>query len=246
MVLQFLCPNGHRIHCGDERAGKAAKCPRCGVKFLVPTPDDLTGPSAEVRSGAGGPLPVQTDATLPSSGEQPQIDFLCPAGHSLRSPASLQGQPGQCPTCGSRFYIPSPDEPSGPPSLEPTEGSAIRVKEGRPEGMSNVPSDSQVPLASRMAEIDPLLASRTLPPMATLFAQLWAQKSPGTTLELQLSDGQELIPDHYSRPSLHGDYGLFAVREADGSFTLTAIAWSSVERITMRGLRQLPNELLDG
>jgi hypothetical protein len=36
-VIEFLCPNNHRIRCPDEQAGRAAKCPKCGVKFLIPT-----------------------------------------------------------------------------------------------------------------------------------------------------------------------------------------------------------------
>ena len=41
MVIQFLCPNGHKIHCPDDRAGKPAKCPKCGVKFRIPELSEL-------------------------------------------------------------------------------------------------------------------------------------------------------------------------------------------------------------
>jgi DNA-directed RNA polymerase subunit RPC12/RpoP len=245
MVIQFLCPNGHRIHCGDDRAGKAAKCPRCGVKFLVPDPSEAHAPVAAAGGAAGHTsdvLPVKTEAVL-GSGTEPPIEFLCPTGHQLRSPANLQGQPGQCPACGSRFYIPSHDEPKQPQSSEPSESSAIRVHEGRPEGEPNVPSDSQVPLALRMAETDQAPSNATLHPMASLFAQLWARKSYGTAIELHLSDGQSVVPDHYSRQGSQDEYGIFATREPDDSFTLIAVAWSSVHRVTMRGLKQLPEEL---
>lgn len=246
MVLQFLCPNGHRIHCGDERAGKAAKCPRCGVQFLVPTvsAEPQAGPP-RLPSGPTTPaLPAKTEAA-PGDEAEPQIEYLCPAGHHLQSPASLQGQPGECPTCGSRFYIPSYEKPHPyeEPHPEPGENSSIRVHEGRPEGVSDVPSDSRVPLAFRMAEATHAPAGQAIHPIASLFDQLWARKSHGQSIELHLADGEVLRADRYSTPTGSEPYGLFAVQEPDGSFTLTAIAWSSIERITMRGLKQLPDDL---
>jgi hypothetical protein len=36
-VIEFLCPNNHKIRCPDDQAGRAAKCPKCGVKFLIPS-----------------------------------------------------------------------------------------------------------------------------------------------------------------------------------------------------------------
>ena len=43
------------------------------------------------------------------AGEQ-IITFLCPNGHKLSGPASLQGKPGQCPHCSSKFVIPDYSE----------------------------------------------------------------------------------------------------------------------------------------
>jgi len=125
--------------------------------------------------------------------------------------------------------------------LEPSEGSSIRVHEGRPEGLPNAPSDSQVPLAMRMAVTDSSLSGSAIHPQASLFVQLWAQKTPGTVVELCLSDGQTLVPDHYWHQGPQGDYGLFATRQPNGSFTVTALPWSSVEQITLRGLTRRPD-----
>jgi len=36
-VIEFLCPNNHKIRCSDDQAGQKAKCPKCGVKFIIPT-----------------------------------------------------------------------------------------------------------------------------------------------------------------------------------------------------------------
>jgi len=117
-VIEFLCPNGHKIHCPDEQAGRAAKCPRCGVKFRIPDPSEVEGPEF---AGTDSDIsrPELTDSgvhrAIPSAGARPavkeqEIEFLCPNGHRLHGPASLQGRPGECPECGSRFRIPTYDE----------------------------------------------------------------------------------------------------------------------------------------
>jgi hypothetical protein len=62
------------------------------------------------------------DATAPSSSAPRQgtatssaaakdlFVFLCPNGHKLNGPTSLQGKPGKCPHCGERFRIPLADD----------------------------------------------------------------------------------------------------------------------------------------
>ncbi len=120
-MIEFLCPNGHRIRCQAEQAGRAAKCPRCGVKFRIPDAADLNIPEAG-DSDSNVSLPEFTDSgfsdnKLASVGggiqKEPQIEFLCPNNHRLFGPASLQGKPGECPECGSRFRIPTYDEGPG-------------------------------------------------------------------------------------------------------------------------------------
>ena len=116
-VIEFLCPSGHRISCPADQAGRAAKCPRRGVRFRVPGADEAgtsesTGSDPDVSpaelsdSGVGGPSPSGSQP----GGKERQIEFLCPNGHHLHGPASLQGRPGACPECGSRFRIPIMDE----------------------------------------------------------------------------------------------------------------------------------------
>ena len=126
IVIEFLCPNGHRIRCQAEQAGRAAKCPRCGVKFRVPDPADLEASEA-VGSDSTVSRPEFTDSGLsgkklpaPSENEpkEPQIEFLCPNGHRLHGPASLQGKPGECPECGSRFRIPTYEDVSAEEEAE--------------------------------------------------------------------------------------------------------------------------------
>lgn len=46
-VIEFLCPNNHKIRCSDDQAGQRAKCPKCGVKFLIPTDGHSESTKAE-------------------------------------------------------------------------------------------------------------------------------------------------------------------------------------------------------
>lgn len=95
MTIEFLCPNGHQLTAKVALVGKPGKCPKCGSKFVVPDP----GEDDESDEAAAKPAP-KTET----------IDFLCPNGHRLNGPASLQGKPGQCPHCGQKFRIPSYDD----------------------------------------------------------------------------------------------------------------------------------------
>ena len=105
--------------------------------FRIPAPGELSiGESALASSPAAGEETVDVSAggSSPSKGGRPsavasapvavpapskerQIEFLCPNGHHLHGPASLQGRAGECPECGSRFRIPVVDQPEPAPEL---------------------------------------------------------------------------------------------------------------------------------
>lgn len=109
MVIEFLCPKGHKIRCRDERAGQAARCPKCGVKFIIPdaTPENQS-PEATTTPAPSGGSGVRSGA----GDSKDLIEFLCPNGHLLHGSKRLQGHPGQCPECGSKFRIPTYEDTS--------------------------------------------------------------------------------------------------------------------------------------
>ena len=144
-MIEFLCPEGHKIRCPKEKAGRPAKCPRCGVGFRIPTIEELglsestvADPSLAGEEVTDAGTAYSGSAASPSpggSGKQPaaaskerQIEFLCPNGHHLHGPASLQGRAGECPECGSRFRIPVIDQ-----------------QEAGPLGAAEVPAELQAP-----------------------------------------------------------------------------------------------------
>ena len=265
MVLRFLCPNGHKIHCPDDRAGKSARCPKCGVKFQVPAISDLE------MSGSGDSLPAVADSgAFPVLGDsgvfpvvsvaerpapvQEQLEFLCPNGHRLYGPVSLQGRPGQCPECGSKFHIPAyldvPDEEQPDPprqidllGVEADEGSGATL--ARAEDQPEARAGGEEP-ASAAADGSRPEDRRPAPhPLAALFSRLWAERSQGVAIELHLVDGETITPDQFAVKPSQGSHGLFGVQEPDGTVTLAAVAWESICRVLVRGLKQLPEELQD-
>lgn len=241
-MMEFLCPNGHRIQCQTEHAGRAAKCPRCGVKFRIPQPTDRDVSESE-GSDSSFSKPEFIESTgssrkLPSNGaagqKEPEIEFLCPNGHRLHGVASLQGKPGECPECGSRFRIPVYED------VPPEEKVEQEIQLGHADGQG---SDAEKHAGA--VEHEPRHPASTAgQPMAGLVGRLWDMKPNGAKLELRLRDGEIVVPDRFLKKLSHQSHqGVFAVKEANGAVSLVAIAWDTVARATVRGLSELPKGL---
>jgi hypothetical protein len=259
MLIQFLCPNGHRIHCDAKRAGLAAKCPKCGEKFRIPTLAELESagaimgdtPAPDMGEGPSQAAAPEADISPGSATSADQIEFLCPNNHLIHAPAELQGKPGHCPQCGSKFRVPSYDESSGgeghpesmsvdtlggsseameapPPLEEPQTGLAT------PVGRESSPPSLHV---EEMTQSGPITAAH---PFFGLFCRLWGHKAEGTSVEIRYGEGQRLTPDRFARGLSTGNHAVFAVDEPNGTYILTTIPWASITAVVMRGMKSLP------
>jgi hypothetical protein len=256
-MIEFLCPNGHRIRCQAIQAGKAAKCPRCGVKFRVPDATELNTPHV----GESDPSVVRLEFTDSGVGgrktagavtKQPQFEFLCPNGHRLHGPASLQGRPGECPDCGSRFRIPSYEDIAAEEETEEEihlgrvngrEGSGIRGPAATPQSRPHVSRHDSAEEPMTTTPISPAMAGEAI---AALLARLWNIRPKGATVELRLRSGETFTPDQFlAKASRESRQAVFATTEADATVTLVVVAWDAVERVTIRGLKEVPEELAD-
>lgn len=241
-MIEFLCPNGHKIRCPDDQAGRAAKCPKCQVRFRVPDPNagDQPSPPTAPKSAAESKLSAVPEARSGEHEAGDAIEFLCPSGHRLHGPARLQGQPGECPTCGAKFRVPTyedlseedvPDQPIEVGRADAQEDFEIVVREL--EG-----DESDRPLAEAITE-------RVGPerhPTADLLTRMWEYKMRGATLEIRLSSGETLIPDHFAAKSATSTHALLAAVERDSTHTVYLVAWDAVQRVLLRGVKSLPEE----
>jgi len=241
VVIRFLCPNGHNVHAPDEHAGRNAKCPHCGARFQIPTPSKIGNLPPESEETSEPEAPVEPTV------KEAEIEFLCPNGHRLHGPASLQGRPGECPECGSRFRIPSYTEDMseeedveqeiGIGSIDGT-GSTVNLEEVV-EGPESGDSGYRLDVENRSA---PPPVPQVRHAWAPLLAKLWKQHTPGSVVEILLSDGEALVPDRFTTAD-GGSHAVFAVKNSNGTYTITAVTWESINRVLLRGLKKLPDDL---
>ena len=235
-MIKFLCPTGHPLNAPEKLAGKPGKCPRCGTAFMVPQPSEATtADSSGIGAGAGG------SAILPASGSGTNLIraeeiffFLCPNGHKLNGPPSLKGKAGQCPQCGARFLIPTDEEIEAAgeevlegmnenPSESDTGAGGIGLTGGEPVGVAPPPAGPSG--------------------LGYVVARLWERRTQGSELEIFLSEGEIVAPDYFSEVLSTSDYGVFGVQEGDGSFAISVIPWSTVRRVGLRRMGDLPGDL---
>lgn len=80
-------------------------------------------------------------------------------------------------------------------------------------------------------------------PTAMLVARLWAEREHGGIIELHLAGGSVILPEWYDANWSRGTHGLFASPAADGSVTLTAVAWETVQKVVVRQLGEVPDDM---
>ena len=254
MTIEFLCPNGHRIHCSREQVGRPGKCPRCGVRFVIPAPGNGDAGGASGNDvGEAITEPEQRPAPRPAPprprGGERQIEFLCPQGHRLHGPESLQGKSGECPECGTRFRIPVYDDVAedeqlehditaghaGEPGSDVTPGSGIHRNAMTPAGPA--PGGSGAGGSGLAAN---LTQGRPPHPFSLLVARLWVEKLRGATLEIHLADGEKFQPDYYAKLLSQADLAVFSRKEEGGTFGIVVVPWSSVVRVGLTGVKKMP------
>jgi hypothetical protein len=170
--------------------------------------------------------------------------FLCPNGHKLNGPPSLKGRAGQCPHCGARFRIPSDEDLEEPDQDVPTgQSDDEEIASGQLEDEGQ---GTGFPFGEFGEEvIDAAVEEPLAPPppgaagMGYIFARLWEQRDEQTEVEIFLNEGEIMSPDRYSEILSSSDYGVFAVQEGDGNYTVTVIPWSAVRRIGVRKVAEL-------
>lgn len=110
-------------------------------------------------------------------------------------------------------------------------------------GPSEGPVVSGSGTAWTAAEPTPGLDAEGGNPTSVLVARLWAERQHGGIIELHLDGGSVILPEWYDVAWSRGTHGLFASQAADGSVTLTAVAWDTVRKVVVRQLSEVPDDM---
>jgi len=230
--IVFHCPNGHRIVVDAKYAGKkGGKCNKCGVPVVIP------------RSSSGPPAPkVAIEPVLAIEPAAPTIDqigvgelpVVTPPG-----PEAALSDIGEPPAVGPVATEPPLEVPQvAAPADEPDMGV----------GWNFVGDSSSPPAVDAGGWSDDVAA---LPPAAEpgdhptarLVARLWAELEHGGVVEVHLAGGSVLVPRWFDASWSRGTHALFGSQAADQSVTLTAVAWETVQKVVVRQLTELPDDM---
>ena len=224
-TITFPCPNGHRISVPAKLAGKRGACSKCGTAVVIPPTS--VAMSASTAPSAGRPPVSQTDAFAaggdPHGGEDGTI--------TLQAPPVWPPPMAPVPSAA----VAQPNGVSGGPPSSPTghAGPPVRGEGALQGGPGSGASD---PFAKGA-----LVAN----PTALLVARLWAERDHGGIVELHLVGGSVILPEWYEAAWSQGSHGLFASQAADGSVTLTAVAWDSIQKVVVRQVEGLPDGMFE-
>ncbi len=218
--IEFYCPNDHRLHGPASLQGQLGTCPACGAEFRIPSLEEWEEAVEEWQEPAEGTLPA------PAGPPPPPLPPLAPSP-PLAEPVA-------------------PDA-AGPVSGEPP--APVKAPAG-----ARAPASAPLPAASRLTDAEgskgfapvlPATASEGGVPATSLrqlLPTLWRYKDQGASIEIQHADGQRLHPDRFLADLSAGSHAVFADRAADGSYTLTAVAWHAILAVTVRGIQELAPE----
>ena len=82
-------------------------------------------------------------------------------------------------------------------------------------------------------------------PTALLVARLWEERRHGGIIELHVTGGSVILPEWFEQRWSGGTHGLFASRAADGTVTLTAVAWEAVQKIVVKQVDGVPDGMFE-
>lgn len=216
--------------------------------------DDMKRSTEDAARGtapakAGPPAQARAGGDREPSFEGNKIVFFCSNDHRIEVDRAWAGKRGTCSKqgCGVPVVIPTPPglerptEASRPPaapvaSAAPSwdAGAGPPVTTG-PETLDPEPVPEAIGWGSDIDAIDH--------PTARLVAVLWRERANGGIVEVHLSGGSVIMPQWYDPHWSCGTHALFAAPGPDSSITLTAVAWDQIQKVVVRQLQYVPDDM---
>lgn len=125
-----------------------------------------------------------------------------------------------------------------PPAPAFAFGSGESEAEASPPELGFEGHAAAVDWAAALAEIDN--------PTARLVARLWLERAHGGIVEVHLSGGSVIMPEWFDAGWSSGTHALFAAQAADGTITLTAVAWDQIQKVVVRQVQGTPEGMFEG
>jgi hypothetical protein len=225
-TITFQCDNGHRINVPAKLAGKRGTCSKCGIAVVIPL--------------AGQPKPAPAP--------QPAFDV---AAVALPEPVAVEvfTEPPAA--------TPAPDAPAADQFANLFEGASaaapavedvsIEINDAGGESVTGGGSGVGDVVAGYAPEqfAGPDETTIVENPTAQLVARLWLERGHGGVVELHLTGGGVILPEWYEARWSRGTHGLFASQAADGTVTLTAVSWESIQKVVVRQVEGLPDGMFE-
>ena len=225
-TITFQCDNGHRINVPAKLAGKRGTCSKCGIAVVIPL--------------AGQPQPAPAP--------QPAFDVAAVAPPEPVAVEAFADPPAA---------TPAPDAPAadqfanlfeGPSAAAPAvEDVSIEINDAGGESVTGGGSGVGDVVAGYAPEqfAGPDETTIVENPTAQLVARLWLERGHGGVVELHLTGGGVILPEWYEARWSRGTHGLFASQAADGTVTLTAVSWESIQKVVVRQVEGLPDGMFE-
>jgi hypothetical protein len=217
--IVFFCPNGDRVVVPAKLAGKRGLCTKCKVPVVIPS----VGPKPTAFPLPDEAVVGREDEAEPEGGPVEEAAAEPPAEEIVAEPPQLPPLPAA----------------AAPPTaawggVGDAEASSAGLDFGLPSGTA--PAWSGPP---------PEPPDGAEHPAARLVARLWLERGHSGVVELHLSGGSVILPEWYEAAWSRGTHGLFASQAVDGSVTLTAVAWDTIEKIVVRQVQGLPDGMFE-
>lgn len=214
-TIVFRCANGHRIVVKAAMAGQRGKCSKCGVSVNIPTEEQTQQPAA----GGEPPQEVGPPAVDAAAADDPQAAAQTPSAATAA-------------------------ENSGSPSHVDMFAGLGEVSDGRGSAAGGIEISALGSAVGAPEVLVPQPAGAVHSTVA-LVTRLFDEVQQGGIVELHIEGGSVILPEFFDSRWSTGSHGLFASRAADGTITMTAVAWDAVQKIVVRQVDGLPDGLFE-
>jgi hypothetical protein len=239
--IVFRCENGHRLVVDAEMAGHRGKCSKCGVAVRIPI--NRQSPPKSPRVAQTKAVGHREDAAAESPAVAPNTATAAATAAPPAAAAAAAAEPFD-----ARQQADEKDAKEGGQSdlpedmfsgIEATSDSHVSATEIVDFSQQLSPTDAVPP------EPELSVPEGPVNPTASLVARLFQEMEHGGIVEVHIAGGSVILPEFYERRWSAGSHGLFASRAADGTVTLTAVAWDSIQKIIVRQVDGLPDGLFE-